>query len=74
MTLVINGQQRFLDVVTLGDVFKALGLRLDQYIVERNGDVCSRPFSDVTLFDGDVLEIVQFVGGGSLVGPMRNFF
>ena len=52
------------NVATLGDVFRVLALDMDCCVAERNGEVCVRPFSNVIMSDGDVLEIVQFVGGG----------
>lgn len=41
------------------------GLRPGRIAVELNGAIVRRgTYSSVTLADGDVMEIVQFVGGG----------
>lgn len=66
MFVIVNGERRELEVSTVADLFGVLGLVSAHYVVERNGVICERPFEGVCLSDGDVLEIVQFVGGGAV--------
>jgi sulfur carrier protein len=64
--IVVNGEPRD---VTAGTTLRALLDELEigagPVAVERNGDVVPRAeHASVELVDGDVLEIVHFVGGG----------
>jgi thiamine biosynthesis protein ThiS len=53
--------------MTLASLVEALGMRSDRVAVELNRDIVPRDrWPDTLLRDGDRLEIVQFVGGGSL--------
>lgn len=53
------------DGSTLAALLGSLGLAPGRIAVERNGRVVPRgEFDDVLLADGDVLEVVQLVGGG----------
>ncbi len=70
MKLQINGEQReFGDVaspLTLSALVEHLGMKSDRVAVELNRDIAPRDrWSEMTLKDGDQLEIVHFVGGGS---------
>jgi thiamine biosynthesis protein ThiS len=69
MTLHINGEARtFADPVpaTLSALIESLGMKSDRVAVELNRDIVPRDRWAVTeLHDGDRLEIVHFVGGGS---------
>lgn len=66
MRAVVNGEQREVpDGLTVADLLQHLGVRGDRVAVERNGAVVKRArHADERLTDGDVLEIVSFVGGG----------
>lgn len=66
MTLTINGDARDLpDGMTVSALLAHLGLDPQRLAVERNRDLVRRAtFDDVTLADGDALEIVTLVGGG----------
>lgn len=66
MRLKINGEDRdFADVATVADLVAALGLAGRRVAVERNRDVVpASAWGATALADGDVLEIVHFVGGG----------
>jgi thiamine biosynthesis protein ThiS len=68
MQLVINGEDRnFETPLTLAGLVQALGMKTDRVAVELNRDIVPRDQWDRTqLADGDRLEIVHFVGGGSL--------
>ena len=49
----------------LADLLKELDLKERLVVVERNGSIVNRAeFPTISLADGDVLEIVHFVGGG----------
>ena len=70
MKLQINGEQRdFGDIsspFTLSALLEKLGMKADRVAVELNRDIAPRDsWSETTLKDGDELEIVHFVGGGS---------
>jgi len=76
MDLVINGQPRsFPDLVagaSVADLLTALALKHDRVAIERNGAIVSRPNWPATpLADGDKLEIVHFVGGGTFQDRSR---
>jgi thiamine biosynthesis protein ThiS len=66
MNLTINGETRDVaDGLTVLCLLEELGFRPEVTVVERNADILERAkFGDVTLADGDTLEIVRFVGGG----------
>jgi thiamine biosynthesis protein ThiS len=67
MTLTINGEDREFDsVVTLADLVAQLGMKPDRIAVELNRELIRRDrWSETKVSDGDKLEIVHFVGGGS---------
>jgi sulfur carrier protein len=63
----INGESRELpDQSTLSDLVKALSLAPERIAVELNQHIVRRhQWVETTLNDGDRLEIVHFVGGGT---------
>jgi sulfur carrier protein len=70
LTLVLNGQSRsfptLLPSATLDLLVGELGLKGDRVAIEHNGEIVSRAtWAQVTLHDGDKLEVVHFVGGGT---------
>jgi thiamine biosynthesis protein ThiS len=67
MTLMINSEAReFPDGLTLAALIAQLGMKADRVAVELNLEIVPRGSWDATtLKDGDKLEIVHFVGGGS---------
>jgi thiamine biosynthesis protein ThiS len=67
MKLVINGEERTVpDVPTLATLIESLGMKPDRIAVELNREIVQRgKWSDTALRDGDKLEIVHFVGGGT---------
>jgi thiamine biosynthesis protein ThiS len=69
MTLQINGEKRELrDGLLLSSLIEEMGMKADRVAVERNGDIVPRGrWAETVLHDGDRLEIVHFVGGGSLL-------
>jgi thiamine biosynthesis protein ThiS len=66
MQITVNGETR--DVTpdtTIGSLLHGLGLSPKVTVVQRNDDVVTRDQYDSThLVDGDVIELVRFVGGG----------
>ena len=67
MTLHINGQPReFPDGLTVESLVTQLGMKADRVAVELNLEIVPRAKWETTsLKDGDKLEVVHFVGGGS---------
>ena len=67
MKLFINGAEReFANVATLASLVEQLGMKADRVAVELNREIVSRDrWNQTRLSDGDRLEIVHFVGGGS---------
>ncbi len=66
MRLTINGEIREIPAgLTLAGVVEHLGLNDGPVAIERNREVVPRAqHGSVQAEDGDVLEIVHFVGGG----------
>ena len=77
MLLHINGEQRdFRDGLTVATLVAQLGMKPDRVAVELNLEIGPRTeWAIITLKDGDKLEVVHFVGGGStsLEGAPRYF-
>jgi len=67
MKLVINGEERsFSDGLTLAALVEQLGFKADRIAIELNRDIVRRDaWATTTLHEGDRLEVVHFVGGGS---------
>jgi len=70
LTIQLNGHTRTLPELTsptdLASVIATLGLKADRIAVELNSDIVSRSsWSQTKVAEGDRLEIVHFVGGGS---------
>lgn len=73
MKLHVNGEQRdFKDAptpFTLAALVETLGMKADRVAVELNRDIVPRDrWAETTLNEGDRLEVVHFVGGGSYQG------
>ncbi len=70
LQIQVNGQPRSVEglsaPVTLDRLIEALGLRGDRIAVEHQGVIAPRTgWAEVSVVDGDQLEIVHFVGGGT---------
>lgn len=67
MLLQLNGESRtFPDSLTLAALVEQLGMKADRVAVELNLEIVPRTqWQDTQLKDGDKLEIVHFVGGGT---------
>jgi len=69
MKLTINGQQQDSAPSTLAQLIEHLGMKQDRVAVELNHQIATRNrWAETLLHDGDRLEIVHFVGGGSIGG------
>lgn len=66
MRVTLNGDAREVrDGVTVDDLVRELGLGARRIAVEVNLDIVPRDeFARRALRDGDVVEVVQFIGGG----------
>lgn len=65
LTVTLNGEIRRTAAATVAELVRELGFKPEKVAVERNGEIAPRStLESVALADGDVLEIVHFVGGG----------
>ena len=74
LSLIVNGEPRRAAAGSIADLVRQLELDPAKVAVERNGDIVPRStLADVALAEGDVLEIVHFVGGGSTVSDQDSW-
>ena len=66
MNVTINGEKRPLSQgTTVSALLDELGLKPEATVVQRNDGIVDRDAYGTTVIeDGDVLELVRFVGGG----------
>lgn len=65
LSLTVNGEPRRTRAATIAELVLELELAPEKVAVERNGEIVPRStLGEAGLADGDVLEIVHFVGGG----------
>ena len=66
LSLTVNGEpRRIAQGSSIADLVRSLELNPAKVAVERNGEIAPRSsLAEVVLGDGDVLEVVHFVGGG----------
>jgi thiazole synthase len=66
MNLTVNGETQSSSAETLGALVELLGMKPDRVAIELNREIVPRDqWQKTMLHDGDRLEIVHFVGGGS---------
>lgn len=70
LTLVLNGQSRTFSTLSqpasLDTIIAEVGLQGDRVAVEHNGKIVPRStWPQTVVAEGDRLEVVHFVGGGS---------
>jgi thiamine biosynthesis protein ThiS len=66
MTLTINGEPKPCTAETLAALVESLGMKPDRVAIELNREIVPRDqWPQTALHEGDRLEIVHFVGGGS---------
>jgi thiazole synthase len=64
--ITLNGDRHQTNASTIAELARQLDLDPEKIAVERNGEIAPRSqLSETSLADGDVLEIVHFVGGGA---------
>ena len=70
MKLQVNGEEHSIaGTLTLAALIEQLGMRADRVAVELNREIVARErWPSTELREGDRLEIVHFVGGGSCAG------
>jgi thiamine biosynthesis protein ThiS len=75
MKLYINGEQKTFDfALTLASLVERLGMKPDRVAIELNREIAPRnSWSETNLNDGDRLEIVHFVGGGTGIPESLSF-
>ena len=65
ISITVNGEPRRSKAATIAALVREIGLKPEKVAVEHNGEIAPRStLEEVPLNDGDVLEIVHFVGGG----------
>jgi thiamine biosynthesis protein ThiS len=66
MKIRINGEEREIaEGLSIAALLEELQIRPGRVVVELNRDIVSRTvLASTSLRDGDILEIVHFVGGG----------
>jgi thiamine biosynthesis protein ThiS len=65
ISITLNGEPRRVAAGSIAALVGSIGLDPAKVAVERNLEIVPRStLADVLLADGDVLEIVHFVGGG----------
>ena len=66
MTITLNGEARPIEAgASVADLLAALSLPPAKLAVERNREIVPRSaYAETALADGDVIEVVTFVGGG----------
>lgn len=73
MNLIINGENQVSPAATLTALVEHLGMKADRVAIELNREIVPRDhWSGTELHDGDRLEIVQFVGGGTTVSVIQQ--
>ena len=67
LSLTVNGEPRRAVPGSIADLVRSLDLDPAKVAVERNGEIVPRStLAAVSIAEGDVLEIVHFVGGGEV--------
>ena len=66
MKITLNGQlKEFDNDLSLSQIVSVFGKGKDEVIAEINGNIGKKSLWDeTTIHDGDVIELVSFVGGG----------
>lgn len=66
MEITVNGETKVVgEGLTVQDLLAQLAVDTKTVVVQRNEDIVAREdFGAISLAEGDVLELVRFVGGG----------
>ena len=61
----VNGNQEEIAGMTVDKYLKQANFNLERIVVERNEEIVPKAqYEEVILQDGDVVEVISFVGGG----------
>ena len=75
MNLTINGVSQSHPAENLAALVEQLGMKPDRVAIELNREIVSREkWLQTSLRDGDRLEIVHFVGGGTPGDAINSWF
>lgn len=66
MHITVNGERRdIVDGLTIAQLIVELGIEPSQVAVEQNGHIVPKStHSSTPVAEGDVIEMVRFIGGG----------
>lgn len=65
MNIIVNGLQETFEPCTLTQLVRAKGLEAQSLVIELNQQIIKQDnWQSTTLRDGDILELLSFVGGG----------
>jgi len=67
MYLIVNGKRydNLEDDITMRELLDYLKLPAKKIAIERNREIVSKStYDSVSLNDGDIIEIIHFIGGG----------
>ena len=65
--ITLNGKQESENFATLPELLEKRGYRREIIVVEINGVIIKKEdYDNTAINDGDVIEIVHFMGGGCL--------
>ncbi|MCM0080076.1 sulfur carrier protein ThiS [Geomonas sp. Red32] len=74
MNITANGEPVSIEPLTIQDYLVSLGIDPRRVAVELNRDILPKTqYADTMLKEGDSVEIVHFVGGGSVSRPLPGF-
>jgi thiamine biosynthesis protein ThiS len=65
MNITLNGESKVTQAATIAALVAELSLNTRQVAIERNREIVPRStYETAVLAEGDVVEIVAFIGGG----------
>lgn len=66
MKITLNGKEKELEsVCTITELIESVGQKPQRIAVQLNSQIIKREqYSEQTITDGDIIEMLQFVGGG----------
>jgi thiamine biosynthesis protein ThiS len=69
MTIILNGQKKVIpDGITVLGLLEHLNIQQQRVAVERNEEIVKKAlYAETVIGEGDSLEVVSFMGGGSAV-------
>ncbi|SDY32165.1 sulfur carrier protein ThiS [Lachnobacterium bovis] len=63
--VTINGKKYDFSNITIYRVLEKLNYNIERVVVEKNENIVPKAnYDEVSIQDGDVLEVISFVGGG----------